>query len=236
MKDKVRIAIIDSGIDSNINNLGENIKLSLCFGISEDGYITELGDEPVEHMHGTAIASVIKYINPDIEIINFKIFDEILSTDTRVLLYAASRVFDYQPDIINMSLGTFNCSYLDDFQKIIQEAERQNVILVAAADNTGNISYPAYLDGVIGVKADASLKAEQYYFKDDFFYASADIKIIPEAKRINKNKIMAGNSIAAAYITGYISKIYSKLNNSLSRENAIKNLICMSKKGVSIND
>lgn len=206
MERKVRIAIIDSGIDDSIGDLRKNILLSFGVGVNQNGYIEEKKAFPEKNQHATAVAGIIQHFNPNVEFLNIKLLDENLSADVRVLLYALSKVFDYKPDIIHLSLGTENKKYTRYFKKIIKEAKKSQVLLVAAAGNNGEISYPAYLKGVIGVKADRILGVNEFYFKDKFFYAPAGIDNIPALTELVNHPNMCGNSMAAAYITGHISK------------------------------
>lgn len=200
----VRIAVVDSGIDETFGTLKDHIVESVGLEINEDGYIVEVEAFPEKNMHGTVVACIIQQLSPNVEFINVKVLDEELKADSRVLLNALCKVFDYQPDIIHMSLGTQEKKYIPYFEKIVEESKNNHVMIVAAADNSGNVSYPAYLNGVIGVKADNSLGVNEFYWKDDFFYGPAGVDEIVSLQTISNRRHMCGSSMAAAYITAHI--------------------------------
>ena len=178
----------------------------------------------MRHLHGTAIAMIIRHICSNVEFISVNILDENLSTDGRILTYALSQVLDYQPDIIHMSLGTLKKRYIFTLKRIVKEARKLNILLVAAAENSGRISYPAYLNGVIGVKAAFFKNSSEYLHKHGFFYAPIGTEGISCIQKISEIKNAKGTSMAAAYISGHLAMI---LNDSkeLSFKEAKETLI-----------
>ena len=210
---KIRVAVIDSGIDTQISSLSECIKDFTAYEINEQGYIQENKKIPVRNLHGTLVSMIIHNICPEIELISVNILDENLETEGRVLLYALSRVFDYKPDIIHMSLGTLSKKYIFSFKKIVREANKKKVLIVAAAGPIGKKSYPAYLRGVFGVKILWEKKHYQYKYEKGFFYAPYDTKSIEKIQRIPEVKDEMGSSISAAYITGEIAEILREHQN-----------------------
>lgn len=213
IKRKVKIAIIDSGINTEISDLKNYVVHSTGFGINNDGYISENSNIPVRNLHGTAVAMIIRHICTDVEFISVNILDENLLTDGRILAYSLSKVFDYNPDIIHMSLGTLKKRYIFAMRRIVKEAKRLNIQLVAAADNSGNVSYPAYLKGVFGVKSDMFNDCTLYSYKDGFFYAPLGTDGIECIQRIADIRAAKGTSMAAAYISGHLAEILKNSNN-----------------------
>lgn len=107
--------------------------------------------------------------------------------------------------IVHMSLGVnYESSELNDLCKQIYD---NGNVIVAAFDNTGTISYPACLEYVIGVEAD-----ERCVKRSDFICPYGEIVNV-YAKggfhRVSGIKdtyvIKQGNSMSAAYVTGFIS-------------------------------
>ncbi len=179
---------------------------------------------PVIHMHGTTVALIIRHICSDVEFISINILNENLTTDGRVLAYALSQIFDYEPDIIHLSLGTLKKRYIFPLRKIVNEAKRLNIPLVAAAHNLGKISFPAYFKDVIGVKADFFDNCMQYSYKRGFFYAPIGTTGIECIQQILSIRDAKGTSMAAAYITGQLAQIL-KNNNNLTPKEAKEALI-----------
>lgn len=123
-----------------------------------------------------------------------------------------------------MSLGTVKKRYIFPLRKIVKEAKRLNITLVAAAENSGKVSYPAYLKGVIGVKADSFDDYMQYSYKQGFFYAPSGIEGIECLQEIQDIKNVRGTSLSAAYISGHLARIVKDKKN-LSYNEAIEELL-----------
>ncbi|NLI11742.1 MAG: S8 family serine peptidase, partial [Peptococcaceae bacterium] len=75
----------------------------------------------------------------------------------------------------------------------------------------GRISYPAYLKGIIGVKADIFDSCFQYYYNNGFFHAPLSAEGIPGFEEIGY-KLVNGTSISSAYITGHVANILYETN------------------------
>ena len=218
MGKKIKIAVIDSGINTQMCNLNKCVIHSIGFGINSEGYIEENSTLPVRNLHGTIVSAIIHYICNDVEFISVNILDENLSSDGRILAYSLNQVFDYNPDIIHMSLGTVNKRYIFPLRKIVKEAKRLNITLVAAADNLHRVSYPAYLKGVIGVKSDNFDDCMQYSYKNGFFCAPAGIDGIQCLQGIPDIQNVSGTSLSAAYISGHLAGILKDKNNLSYKE------------------
>jgi len=197
-------------------NLNECVIQSTGFGVNSEGYIEENSTLPVRNLHGTIVAEIIRHICSDVEFISVNILDEDLSSDGRILAYSLSRVFDYKPDIIHMSLGTVKKRYIFPLRKIVKEAKKLNITMVAAAENLGRVSYPAYLKGVIGVKADRFDDCMQYSYNQGFFYAPAGIDGIESLQSLQEISALGnirGTSLSAAYISGHLARLLKDKNN-----------------------
>ncbi|MCX8129649.1 MAG: S8 family serine peptidase [Clostridia bacterium] len=206
---RVRVVIIDSGIDAGILGLYVNDKASTAFRINEEGYITEVKDLKACHIHGTVIALLIRHICKNVEFISINILNERLVSDARVLLCAFKRAVEIKPDIVHLSLGTTKWKYRFALNTIVRHARKNNIIVVAAANNEGKKSYPAYLRGVIGVKARVMKDNNPFDYQDGFFYAPLDTKGIEEFETLGVSDYATGSSVAAAYMTGYIASLIS---------------------------
>lgn len=213
-KKLITIIIIDSGIDISKSDLDKYTNKETGF-IFKNGCIFEEANSRVKNKHGTTIALIIKNICKNVEFISMNILNENLRADGRVLIYALKQALLLKPDIIHLSLGTTNLRYFFSFKKIIKQAKKSNIIIVAAASNNRSKSYPACLKGVVGVKGDLRLSNLDFRYKHSLFYAPFNTKGIKEIDDIMYDG--AGNSMAAAYITGHIACVkffYNETENS----------------------
>lgn len=201
----IRVAVIDSGINMSIPELSQCVIASTGFSIDDKGNIFEDSGMKPRHSHGTVVAMSIRHICSSVEFISINILNERLKTNGRVLIHAFRQALSYKPDIINLSLGTTSWQYKLSLWQIVRQAERQNTIVVAAAENRGQKCYPAYIKGVAAVKGDFYEKYSCYGYENGFFYAPCHINGIEALKNFEGAADASGSSISAAYMTGYIA-------------------------------
>lgn len=201
---KNKIIIIDTGLDQLfINRYKINISMGINFAEQELSYSFNdvLG-------HGTGIVSIIHSIIPECEFIIFKIFGEKLEQSEEILLIALKKILELNIEfsIIHLSVGiNFYSSELDIVCNKIYEHHN---IIISAFDNAGCISYPASLKCVIGVEAsDKCIRRSDFIFPQNevvSIYAKGGFHRVVSSK--SKTEIRQGNSLSAAYVTGYLAK------------------------------
>jgi uncharacterized NAD-dependent epimerase/dehydratase family protein len=97
-----------------------------------------------------------------------KVFDDQPVIDELRLVYALQYCVDVlRPDIVHMSNGISYCEYLPLFKQVCSKAYQNGIIVVAAHDNFGTLSYPASLKGVIGVDVSDELKKGYVFLERD---------------------------------------------------------------------
>ena len=228
MENKLRIVIIDSGVEGN-----HPVFNDFCFsdksGMVKDGEFFNSCYDTDELGHGTAIAGIIHKQIPKAELIVVKIFvsnELVVGCDNLVM--ALKYVSDHiECDIINMSLGT--TEYSSELLEVCEQLYKKNIILVSAFDNAGAISFPAYFDSVIGIDSTDSLgRNKDYIYVED---SCVNLMFRGGNKRLawkNGTYVLnQGTSFSAAYATAYIGKLLldgcSPDNiRSILKENAVK--------------
>jgi len=171
---KVKVALIDTGVDYNHFDLGQNLSQSRRYNVEQPSPVYGFNDydlsDPVGH--GTHMAGIIGAtvnngqgiagVNWNVEIIPVKscFLNHITGGADCPLLYVYQALdwVSYQNvDIVNMSLGTpdyySNDNDLGDYY--LDLLHNSGVILVAAAGNDGRdqCTYPAAHAGVVCVGA-----------------------------------------------------------------------------------
>src|SRR5271155_3565331 len=109
-RSRVRIAIIDSGV----NSLHPHIT-RIDGGWPENDFLDRLG-------HGTAVMAAIQEKAPGAEYFAVRIFDRELRTNIDTLLAGIQWSIDQEVDIINLSLGTSNPAHAGKFAPLISRA------------------------------------------------------------------------------------------------------------------
>lgn len=148
----VKIAVLDTGIDNNHQNLQNFVDMSLAKSF--------VGGTTMDvQKHGTHVAGTIaSYGNvsgvmQNASLVPVKVLGDDGSGSTygiqQGILYAAS----INADVINMSLG--GGGYSQGMDEACQTATDAGVVVIAAAGNSGtsSISYPAAYSSVIAVGA-----------------------------------------------------------------------------------
>lgn len=173
----VRVAVLDTGIDSSHPDLAPNLDLALSTSFIPD---EDFDDPPGRHgTHVTGIIAAVANdlgtigVAPDAEIVAVKVLSARTGSGTfasvlQGIVYAA----DIGADVINMSLAVRGgmdrrepgvTEILVATQRGINYAHRKGALLVAAAGNDGLdfggngalFAYPASFAHVVGVSATA---------------------------------------------------------------------------------
>lgn len=207
------IAIIDSGIDTNFKEFrNKNIKY---FNINT--YENSIKSVKDFSGHGTACAAEILRQNPKVSINVIKVLNENSQSSIKKIIESIEYASEMQDvKIISLSCSTFQNKYLEDFRHIINYANEKDKLLVCSSDNKNKVSYPSYLDGVIGVQR-CIANINKYWFDKNAVIecvCKAEYRLLPS---INKNyKLFGGNSYCTAHFCGLVSKF---LKNNFRMEN-----------------
>lgn len=158
---KVRVAILDSGIDFDLGLQGR-VVAAQSFITIENGYnysdLTVTDSRPENVAHGTIIAKQIA-TGLNIEIVNGKVLGVDGSATSQGLVKAIHWAVEQNSSVINLSLGG-SPTLGDPLEDAVSWAFEQGVIVVAAAGNTGDsgnlgttIETPALYDACLAVGA-----------------------------------------------------------------------------------
>lgn len=158
---KVRVAILDSGIDMDIGLQGRVVGAA-SFVSTENGYeiedLSTTDSKPQNVAHGTIIARQIA-TSPNIEILNGKVMGVEGSATTPALLKAIEWAVEQNASVINLSLGG-TPTFGDPLETAVTWAFSQGVVVVVSAGNEGDyghlgttIESPALYDACLAVGA-----------------------------------------------------------------------------------
>lgn len=152
-KDKMKVAIIDSGV--NVDKMFLNCSHIECLKYSKtDGFIKTT--ETVSNEHGTEIAEILLQEAPsEVEIVSLQILGENNKCTFDALISAIEYCIDLGVNLINLSLG-YSSSDMDKIHKLkdmCQTAIDKGIFIVAVSNNeVSKASYPASFSNVnIGV-------------------------------------------------------------------------------------
>ena len=160
----VTVAVIDTGVactDENGFHQVSDLRQTKC--VAGYDFINNKEDRGHDdHGHGTHVAGTIAQSTNNgiggvgvafgVNIMPIKVLSGSGSGSNTGVAAGIRWAADNGAQIINMSLGSAQSS--DIIQRAVNHAREQNVIIVAAAGNSGgSVGYPAACDGVIAVSA-----------------------------------------------------------------------------------
>lgn len=211
MGNKIKVAILDTGIDKTHEYLKDNIIGGVSFK-SDDKYILISDDYEDDNGHGTACASIIKKEFKDVEIFAMKVLDKDGRSNVQVLEEALKYILDKDIKIINLSLSIIESEVVKDLKKICDKLTSQGKIIVCSLANGYEESFPAIFENVIGVKG-FILEDENsfWYNKNKNIQCIMDNNSYMNCHINNSYKLFGKcNSQAAAKLTGKIAEILSE--------------------------
>src|SRR6266480_7110719 len=139
----VRVAIVDSGIDTEHPDLKGKVRESVE-AVAEDGKInfhpSTSGDQAG---HGTACAGIISSVAPDAELYSVKVLGPKASGSGDMFLVGLDYAIKQKFRVINLSLGTTKRDFFAPLHDLLDRAYQSGCIVVSAANNLPYPSYPS---------------------------------------------------------------------------------------------
>ena len=203
----VRVAVVDSGIDTHHPELKGKVKESVE-AVSENGQIvfkhSTSGDQAG---HGTACAGIITSIAPEVELYSVKVLGPNASGSGEMFLMGVDYAIKQGMQVVNLSLGTTKRDYWGPLHELLDRAYREHVILVAAANNLPQASSPSiFSSSLISVVK----RAGGDPFNFGFQYGEV-IELIAPGVQVETTwpgggrRQLTGNSFACPYVVGIIA-------------------------------
>ena len=220
---KVKVAIIDSGINYNIVNDEVRNCIKTGYLVHDDEACTVREMSPSKlcdfNGHGTVCASIVNRIAPETEIIPVCVLGQDGRFTSGKLLAALELVKRLDVQIINMDLSSNNLLIRHKLKKLTNELEAQGKICVASKSDDRHASFPADFKNVIGVAGRIDV------FNDGFEYDSQKkIQVTASGAtelmefHIPGANFFRGSSRAAAVFTGVLAAAYAKEKFSTKAE------------------
>ena len=203
----VKVAVVDSGIDTKHPALEGKIKASFE-AVPEGGQIvfkpSTSGDQAG---HGTACAGIITGIAPEVELYSIKVLGPTGSGTGEMFLMGVDFAIKQKMQVVNLSLGTTKRDFWMPMHDLLDRAYRERVLLVAAANNLPQASSPSiFSSSIVSVVKRAG--GEPFNF--GYQYGEV-IELVAPGVQVETTwpgggyRQLTGNSFAAPYITGIIA-------------------------------
>lgn len=207
----MKIAVIDSGVDSNYYS--HNDYITDCYGYEiESMEIIRVDDGFDSNGHGTQSIDTIHSVAPNAKIIAIRILDDKGMTNLEVLLRALKDLINADVDLINLSISVSDksCPELDNLCKKLSDNGK---IIVASVSNGSYKSIPAEFASVVGVNG--MMFTQPYFysaFPNDAIEMICDCSPIIVCDLNDQKSFYASNSKATCLATAFICNVMEKYN------------------------
>lgn len=211
---KVKVAVLDSGIDMTDNIVVAERKNFISDSPVELPLIEDLCG------HGTSIASIligtktgsdVQGVNSNIELYSARVLDEYKQAPISRIVEAIYWAIEKDVDIINISFGTQ--TYSDALKTAIDAATDNGILVVAATGNHGSnsVDYPAAFDNVLSVGAiNAAGEISSFSSTGENVDVVAPGEAVLAQGSFGEDLILSGTSLAAPHVAGVASLLWSK--------------------------
>lgn len=211
MNKSIRVAIIDNGVNKLLIKKGIEVSIAM----NENGICaadTEITDWQ-QNQHGTNCAMILEKYCPDCSLVSIKILDENGEGAIDNIYPALEWCCNNEIRLVNLSLGTSDFRDCEKLRGLINACAANGMIIIAATDNSGFVSYPASFTNVIGVATTGSPLG----YVRDYMQMGIDT-VMPSEHMVKINdkeiKTLLCNSYAAPYASALIANRL-KVDNTL---------------------
>jgi subtilisin family serine protease len=208
----VKVAVIDTGVEASHPHLEGCVKG--CFEVVRRGMNFACQPcAPVDHVgHGTACAGIIHSYAPRADIYSIRVIGQNASGTGEQFLAGLAWAIEQKMDVVNLSLGTTQRRFHGALHDLADRAYFQGTILVAAANNYQQPSFPAVFASLIAVDNQSFPDALTFRY-----HLGRPIEV--EAQGIyvraptvgGKYQLWTGTSFACPHISAIVARLRSVL-------------------------
>lgn len=208
----VKVAVVDSGIEADHPAVG-GVQGGVVVTLDRMTDNAVLKEEPHGDAfgHGTACAAIIRSIAPECELYSVRVLSAQLSGKGPVFTAGLRWAIESGMHVVNLSLGTGKRDYFSELHEIVDDAYFRGTMLVAAANNLPQASFPSLYAGVFSVAAHEGHDPWTFMYNAsppvEFGAPGIDVEV---AWKDGSHIRASGNSFAAPHISGLVALILSK--------------------------
>ena len=206
----IRLALLDTGVDQEHPELIDWIKGSYEITGSKGNMSLNEAKGTDEVGHGTACAGIIKRIAPKVELHSVKVIGAKARGSNEELVNGFRWAIENRMNVISASLGTLDRRSREQLSDLADEAFYNGITVVTAANNRGQVAYPAHLSSVLSVDSDAMENplTFKYRLKTPIEIAANGIYVEAPSPG-GGTKFYTGTSFACPHASAMVARILS---------------------------
>lgn len=208
----VRVAIVDSGIDSSHPDLAGRVIESVEARVDNKRIVFDPSESGDSAGHGTACAGIIARIAPEVEIYSIKVLGAAGLGDGQAFMAGLEYAIKNRFHVINLSLGTTKPQFFSPLHDLLDRAYQAGCIVVAAANNLPHPSFPSVFSSSL-ISVIKSTETDPLNF--GFHYGEV-IELTAPGVNVRTawldggHRTLTGNSFACPHIVGVIALLLEK--------------------------
>ncbi len=206
----VKVAVIDSGIDADHPDVG-HVEGYVALDYDPDepsGVVAIEGRHDDLYGHGTACASIIRSLVPDVELYSIRVLGPRLSGKAVVFAAGVEWALSHGMQVANLSLSAHRAQDVPLFHPLSERAYFARLMLVCAINNERVPSYPSEFSSVFSVAAHDGRDPEQWQYNPsgpvEWGAPGLDVTVAWSA---GGHIEATGNSFAAPHVAGNVARI-----------------------------
>jgi subtilisin family serine protease len=209
----IKVAVLDSGIEAAHPGLN-GLTLADDLAIVDDGLQLNCksGAGVDVYGHGTAIASILRQIAPDVQIGSFRVLGEQLRSRTAIIREGVRQALDRGYHILHCSFGCSREDQVLQYKDWIDEAYLMGRHIVAACNNYDFLKreWPGHFPSVITVNFARTANSEALFYRPGQlveFAARGDDLDVPWCG--TRRKKVTGSSFAVPHVAALLARLLS---------------------------
>ena len=209
----VKIAILDSGVESSHPRLG-GLELADDVAIVEEGLQIRAvpGKGHDSFGHGTAIAGILRRVAPEAQLGSFRLLGDRLRSRTLVIAAGVRLALERGYHILNCSFGSSREDQVLTYKEWLDEAYMRGRHIVASCNNLDDTKreWPGHFPTVITVAFAKCAEPTSFFSRRghlvEFAAAGQDVEV---AWLGGGCKQVTGSSFAAPHLAGVLARLLS---------------------------
>jgi subtilisin len=206
----VRIAVLDSGVDGAHPFFAGRVKTQFDVVTDRQGVRCVPAKLTDSIGHGTACAGIILQVAPEAELYSVQVIGSEARGTADQLVAALSFAIEQGYDVINMSLGTTDERITRRLSALTDRAFYEGRIIVAAANNLGQVAFPAHFSAVLAVGMEGFDNPESLRYDMGSPVELGARGVYVEAPAMGGGtQLFTGTSFACPHVSGMVARLRS---------------------------